>query len=112
MTDYLCSLRWGGLAPPISYREHIAGARPLCPVSERELQPKLNDPVWFADCNHCCRRRQGSRDAARLGKNTALNAGRSGRRVTRIFPVGVVQNIEELRPKLQLDAFRQAKVFQ
>src|SRR5207302_8768902 len=56
--------------------------------------------------------RQRIRDAAIPSENTALHTGRPGCRVPRIFPVSVVQHVEDFGPELQLKALRQAEIFQ
>src|SRR6266446_4829135 len=42
----------------------------------------------------------------------ALHVWRTGGGVTRVFPVGMIQHVEEFRPELELEALRDAEVLQ
>src|SRR6266581_5102451 len=99
-----------GTAP----REPFLRPRASCAsfMSERQLQTKLDNTVRLADGDHRCRGRKRGRDAASPAEYTAPDAGRPGRRVPRVFPVCVVQNVEDFRPELHLEALRQSKILQ
>src|SRR5215813_11818288 len=84
----------------------MPGARGL----KSDLQPQLHHTRLLADRIHIGRAGQRRGNAAGLAEGCAGDRRRSRCRVTRVLKVGMIEDVEELRPQLRIETLSDAEV--